>query len=179
MREGAMSISASWERRLLSQDEREIVRATHHPALYALDGKELRALQVRLREQRGKARTLARQRQREMRGKADARGASFPGSAEQPLRRKQVFANALKRVNKEVDRLRKLEARTAHVAAARKALALSRSEKFIAYPASADTASDGMHPRASRRRRPTVPGSKIGRAIKATKVSQAIRDSRA
>jgi hypothetical protein len=174
-----MSISSSSERRLLSQDELEIVRATHHPAIYALDGKELRAVQARLRGQRGKARTLARQRQREMRGKAEARGTSFPGSSEQPLKRKQVFANALKRVNKELDRIRKLEARTAHAAAAQRALALARSEKFVSYPASGDTARDGMHPRVSFRRRTTVPGSKIGRAIKATKVSQAIRDSRA
>jgi hypothetical protein len=116
-----MSIPCKSERSVLSQEEIEMVHATHHPAIYALDGKELHALRVRLREQRSKSRTLARQRQREMRGKADERGKSFPGSAEQPLKRKQVFANALKRVNKEIDRLRKFEARTVHVEAARRA----------------------------------------------------------
>ena len=173
-----MSIPCRSERSVLSQAELEMVRATHHPAIYALDGKELHALQVRLREQRSKTRTMARQKQREMRGKADQRGKSFPGSAEQPLRRKQVFANALKRVNKEMDRLRKFEARTAHVDAARKAYALSRSEKFIAYPAAGNTPREGMQPRATVRRRTTVPRSKIGSVSKATKVAQAIRDSR-
>src|SRR4029077_569289 len=110
-----MSIPCKSERSVLSQGELEMVLGTHHPAIYALDGNELRALRVRLREQRSKTRTLARQKQREIRGKAERRGKSFPGTAEQPLRRKQVFANALKRVNKEINRLRKFEACTAHV----------------------------------------------------------------
>ena len=173
-----MSIPCKSERSVLSQEEFEMVRATHHPAIYALNGKELHALRVRLREQRSKTRTLARQRQREMRGKADERGKSFPGSAEQPLKRKQVFANALKRVNKEIDRLRKFEARTVHVEAARRAFALSRSAKFVEYPAAGKTARDGMQPQVSARRRTTVPRSKIGSVSKATRVSQAIRDAR-
>ena len=173
-----MSIPCKSERSVLSQGELEMVLGTHHPAIYALDGKELRALQVRLREQRSKTRTLARQKQREIRGKAEQRGKSFPGSAEQPLRRKQVFANALKRVNKEINRLRKFEARTAHVEAARRALALSRSEKFIEYPAARKTAREGMHPEVIMRRRTAVPRSKIGSVIKATKVAQAKRNSR-
>ena len=173
-----MSIPCKSELSVLSQEELEMVRATHHPAIYALNGKELHALRVRLREQRSKTRTLARQRQREMRGKADERGKSFPGNAEQPLVRKQVFANALKRVNKEIDRLRKFEARTAHVEAARRAFALSRSEKFTEYPGAGRTAREGMQPHVIRRRRTGIPRSKIGSVTKATKVSQAIRDSR-
>jgi hypothetical protein len=173
-----MSIPCKTEQSVLSQDEFEFIRATHHPEIYALDGKELHALRVRLRTQRDKARTLARQKQREMRGKADERGKSFPGNAEQPLVRKQVFANALKRVNKEIDRLRKFEARTAHMEAARRAFALSRSEKFIDYPGAGRTAREGMQPHVVRRRRTSVPRSKIGSVTKATNVSQAIRDSR-
>ena len=99
-------------------------------------------------------------------------------AAEQPLKRKQVFANALKRVNKEIDRLRKFEARTVHVEAARRAFALSRSAKFVEYPAAGKTARDGMQPQVSARRRTTVPRSKIGSVSKATRVSQAIRDAR-
>ncbi len=173
-----MSIPCKSERSMLSHEELEIIRNTHHPAIYALDGKELQALQVRLREQRSKTQTLARQRQREMRGKAEQRGRSFPSSAEQPLKRKQVFANALKRVNNEVHRLRKFEARTAHVEAARRAYALRRSEKFVEYPATDKTAREGMQPQVNLRRRTIVPRSKIGRVTKATKVSQVTRDSR-
>jgi hypothetical protein len=163
---------------MLSHEEHKMVRDTHHPAIYALDGKELQALQVRLREQVSKTQTLARQRQREMRGNAEQRGRSFPSSAEQPLKRKQVFANALKRVNNEIHRWRKFAARSAHVEAAHRALALRRSEKFVEYPAAGKTAREGMQPQVTPRRRTTVARSKIGRVTKATMVSQVIRDAR-
>ena len=111
-----MSIACKAELSVLSHEEQEMVRVTHHPAIYALDGEALKSLQRRLREQRGKMRTFVRQKKREARGKAEARGASFPGDAEHPRRRKQVFAAALKRVTKELGRLRALEARTEHAA---------------------------------------------------------------
>jgi hypothetical protein len=148
-----MSIPCKSERSMLSHEEFEMIRDTHHPAIYALYSKELQALQARLREQRSKTRTLARQRQREMRGKIEQRGRSFPSSAEQPLKRKQIFANALKRVNNEIHRLRKFDARTPHMEAAHRALALRRSEKFVEYPAAGKTAREGMPPQMPPRRR--------------------------
>lgn len=173
-----MSIPCKFERSLLSHDEYEVVRVTHHPAIYDLDGAQLRATSVRLRTMRGRERTLARQKQREMRGKADARGASFPGTAERPSRRKQVFASALKRVNKELSRLRKLEAHVAHVDAAHRALALRRAANFVHHPAAGDTAREGMRPLSSRRRRTKMLPTKIGSISQATKDAQARRDSR-
>jgi len=53
-------------------------------------------------------RTLGRQKRREGRGKAEARGTSFPGTADHASERKQVFAAALKRVNTELRRLHNL-----------------------------------------------------------------------
>jgi hypothetical protein len=50
------------------------------------------------------------------------------------LERKQVFAAALKRVNKEIGRMRKLDARTAHIEAARRALDLRRAAQFPSHP---------------------------------------------
>src|SRR5262245_29043991 len=84
-----MSLPCKSERSHLSHDEFELVRVTHHPPIYELSPDQLRALRVRLREQRNKARALARQKQRELRGKAEPRGKSFPGTADQPLQRKQ------------------------------------------------------------------------------------------
>ena len=46
-----------------------------------------------------------------MKGKAEPRGKSFSGTAEHAIQRKQVFVAAIKRVNKELTRLRKFEAR--------------------------------------------------------------------
>jgi hypothetical protein len=134
-------------------------------------------LRVRLRQLRDKERTLARQKQREVRGKAESRGGSFPGIADLPLRRKQIFAAALKPVNKERGRIHKLEAMTAHVEAARRALALRRAAQFVSYPAG-NTAHEGMQPLPSRRRRMTVSRDKIGSISQRTKIAQAARDSR-
>jgi hypothetical protein len=173
-----MSVSCKFERSLLSHEEHEVVRLTHHPAIYEHDADGLKALRVRLRELRGKERTLTRQKQRERRGKAEPRGGSFPGTVERPLHRKQVFAAALKRVNKELHRLEELAARTEHVEAARRALALHRAAQFAPYPPAGDTAHDGMQPLPSRRRRTSVAREKIGRVSQATKIAQAVRDAR-
>lgn len=173
-----MSIPYKSERSQLNHEEFEEIRVTHHPLIYDLTGKELRALKLWLREQRDKARVLARQKQREMRGKAEPRGKSFPGTVEQPLKRKQIFVAALKRVNRELDRLRKLEARTAQVEVARTALALHRGAKFVHHPGAGDTPRIGLQPQSSTRGRTRVSGSKVGSISQATKVAQAIHDAR-
>jgi hypothetical protein len=173
-----MSAPCKFERSLLSHEEYETIRLTHHPAIYGVELSELEALRPRLRKMRDKERTLGRQRRREGRGKAEARGGSFPGTAEHASERKQVFAAALKRLNNELRRLHNLTARTAHVEAARKALALRRAANFMPYPSAGTTANEGMAPKASTRRRKIMTGTKIGRASQAAKVAQAIRDAR-
>lgn len=173
-----MSVPCKFERSLLSHEEYETIRLTHHPAIYDVEAAELEALRPRLRKMRDKERTLGRQKRREVRGKAEARGASFPGTAAHPLQRKQVFAAALKRVNNELRRLRNLAARTAHVEAARKALALRRAANFVPYPPAGATANEGMVPKPSQRRRKIISGATIGRVSQATKVAQVLRDAR-
>ena len=173
-----MSIPCKFERSLLSHEEYETIRLTHHPAIYGVEVAELEAMRPRLRKMHDKERTFHRQRRRERRGKAETRGASFPGTAEHASERKQVFAAALKRLNKELKRLRDLTARTAHIEAARKALALHRAANFTTYPPAGATANEGMMPKANTRRRRIVTGAKIGRVSQATKVAQAVRDAR-
>lgn len=173
-----MSASAKLERNVLSHDEYEIVRTTHHPEIYDVDDlKKLQELQARLRAFRSKEQTLLRQKRREARGKTEARGKSFPGTAEQPQKRKQIFAAALKRTNNEIRRVRALEARAQNIEAAHKALAL-RKDGFIVHRPQERTAHEGMRPVPSTRRRSHVPGSKIGSISQATKVAQAIKDAR-
>jgi hypothetical protein len=173
-----MSVPCKFERSLLSHDEHETIRLTHHPSIYEVELAELEAMRPRLRKMRDKERTLGRQKRREQRGKAEPRGASFPGTATHASERKQVFAAALKRVNKELSRLHNLAARTAHVEAARKALALHRAANFVVRPPAGATADEGMVPKESLRRRKIITGAKIGRVSQATKVAQAIRDAR-
>jgi hypothetical protein len=173
-----MSVPCKFERSLLSHDEYETIRHTHHPAIYDVEPAELEVMRSRPRKMRAKEQTLSRQKRREARGKREARGASFPGTAERPLQRKQVFAAALKRINKELERFRNLAARTAHVEAARQALALRRAANFIPCPSAGATASEGMAAHPSRRRKTIIEGAKIGRISQATKIAQAVRDTR-
>jgi hypothetical protein len=176
--EVTMSISAKQERALLNSDEIALLRSTHHPDIYDLDQKDLADLQRRLREHRGKAQTLTRQKQREARGKSEPRGKNFPGGVEQPQRRKQLFSAALKRVNKELNRLNKLEARTQHVEAARKALAQRRLANFAPAIPESRTSGAGMQPQESSKRRRVLPRGKVGSVLKQNKVAQATRDAR-
>ena len=112
-----MSIPCKFERSILSYDEHEIILRSHHPEIYDAGLDDLEALRQRLRDMRDKERTLARENRRAARGKGAPRGGSFPGTAEHPLQRKQVFAAALKRVSKEIGRMRKADARAANVEA--------------------------------------------------------------
>jgi hypothetical protein len=98
-----MSIPCKFERSVLNHDEHEVILRSHHPEIYDAGLDDLKALRQRLRDMRDKESTLARAKRREIRGKGPQRGESFPGLAEHPLRRKQVFAAAVKRVNREIE----------------------------------------------------------------------------
>lgn len=173
-----MSVPSKLEHSLLQHDEATLVAQTHHPEIDAVSLGDLKALQTRLRSLRDRERTQTRTLRRAVRGKGATRGASFPGTAERPSRRKQVFAQALKRVSREISRLHAIEARAANMEAARRALSLKRAAQFPERPDSGRTANEGMIPSPSRRRRTRVPGAKIGSISQATKNAQAARDAR-
>ena len=73
-----MSVPCKFERSLLSHEEYETIRLTHHPAIYDVEVAELEAMRPRLRKMRDKERTLYRQRRR--------KGAEKPRLAEQAFR---------------------------------------------------------------------------------------------
>lgn len=173
-----MSVPCKFEMSLLKHDEQATVLASHHPAIYDATLDELKALRQRLRDVRDKERAMARAKRREQRGKDAPRGATFPGTAERPFQRKQVFVASLKRVNKEIVRRERLAARTAHVEAAYRALAIRRAAQFPPRPEAGYTAHEGMRSLPSQRRRTIVPGAKIGRVSQATRVAQAAHDAR-
>src|SRR5260370_18342288 len=129
-----MSIPCKFERSILSYDEHEIILRSHHPEIYYAGLDDLKALRQHLRDMRDKERTLARENRRALRGKGASRGGSFPGTAEHPLQRKQVFAAALNRVSKEIARMQKLDARTEHLAPAPRALARRPPPRFPPHP---------------------------------------------
>lgn len=173
-----MSIPCKFERSILSYDEHEVILRSHHPGIYDCGLDDLEALRQRLRDMRDKERTLVRAKRRETRGKERRGVEAFPAQPSIHLQRKQVFAAALKRVNREIDRMQKLEARAAHVEAAHRALAMRRAAQFPPRPATGDTASEGMRALPSQRRRTQVPPARIGSVSQATKNAQAARDAR-
>ena len=100
-----MSIPIATERSLLSHEEFEAVRASHYPFISSLSADELRTLRSSLRDRRSKARSIALRQRREMRGKAEPRGASPARDDAQAMKRKQIFVHAVKRLNRELHRL--------------------------------------------------------------------------
>ena len=173
-----MSVPCKFERSILSYDEHGVILGSHHPEIYEAGLDDLKSLRQRLRDMRDKENTLARAKRREARGKGQPRGQSLPGTAEHPLQRKRVFAAALKRVNREIHRMEKLEARTEHIEAARRALAMRRAAQFPLRPQAEDTPSGGMHRLPSQWRRTRVAPARIGSVSQATRNAQAARDAR-
>ncbi len=172
-----MSVSFAHERSLFSFEEFEPLRKTHHPFIYDLTTDELIEMRSLLRDMRDKEKTLARQKHREARGKVEPRGGSFPGVAEHPEQRKQVFKAALRRVSKELKRQQKLEANSANIEAAEKALAMRRSANFRHHPEAGKHWDEGMQSLPSRKRKWKVPPMKVGSVSQWNKRSQAKRDS--
>jgi hypothetical protein len=172
-----MSIPIATERRLLSHDEFEVVRATHYPFISRLSAQELRSAGRDLRQHRDKAQTIARQRRREMRGKAAPRGASPATDDAHAMKRKQVFAHAVKRLNRELSRLETAERqRPSLVETSRRALELLRANRTVHHPSAGRTAGRGMAPNASDRNPVEVDPREIGRVSQAVKAAQAKRD---
>jgi hypothetical protein len=164
-----MSVPCKFERSILSYDEHEVILRCHHPEIYEARLDDLKVLRQRLRHLRDKENTMARAKRREARGKGQPRGHGLPGTAEHPLQRKQVFAAALKRVNREIHRMEKVEKRVAHIEAARQALDMRRAAQFPPLPRDADT---------SQRRRTRATPARIGSISPATRSAQAARDDR-
>ncbi|WP_312161903.1 hypothetical protein [Phenylobacterium sp.] len=169
-----MSINNRRELSLLNHEEGELIRASHHPAIAQLDSKGLADTRKRLRDLRDKERTLARQKVREVRGKGEPRGG---GTADHLQERKQVFASALRRVNKQAHRMQVEAARAAHIEASKTALAMRRAAGASARPAPGKTAGEGMNPVESTKTASKVAPAKVGSVSQATKNAQAKRDN--
>lgn len=101
-----MSRSRKEEQRLLSKDEQEFVAKSHHPEICTLSDADLSDLLTRLRDRRDRARDIAQQQRREMRGKAAPAGTKRAADNTGTREKASVIASALKRANKERERRR-------------------------------------------------------------------------
>jgi hypothetical protein len=169
-----MSISLASERRLLAQDEFEPVVRSHYPLIEQLSHQELVELARWLRDRRARARDIVHGRRRVARGKAQARGTANETASERGLAaKKQVFANALKRVNARLARM----TAAAHRAGLNAALGRKRAA-VLHHPPSGATANTGISVSRSARRRTVLQVDRIGRVSQAVRDFQAKRDGR-
>lgn len=171
-----MSVPIATEQRMLTEAEFEVVKRTHYPAIAELSEAELADAARRLRDYRDKARDVARQQRREMRGKAAPRGARPAKDNTGTAMKTQVFASALKRVNRERGRTAKDQQRASQSEIARRALELKRANRVRRHPSAGRTAGHGMHPIPNEGPTVEVDPREIGRVSQFVKASQARRD---
>jgi hypothetical protein len=168
-----MSISRREEARALDAEEQALVARTHHPAVQALSDADLAALVRLVRERRDRAQTMARQRRREIRGKAAPRGAAAATGEHGSHTKAEVLAQAMRRLNGETERRRRLAATAAMVASQQRALEMVQAIRQPHAGFNSRTAHEGMRKivNASTRR--------LGSAREAGRVSQFVRDAQA
>ena len=174
-----MAITQKQEARALSADERDLVAKSHHPTLQALPDKDLSSLTALLRERRARAKTQASQRRREMRGKGAPKGATASKADEGSKLKLAVLANAVRRLNAETDRRRRMAARVETVEGARKALKLKqKAEAKQDDSFNSRTAHKGMRDISKTKVRSLIRPMERGRLRKAQAVAQAKKDAR-
>ena len=174
-----MSIAFASERRLVAQDEFEPIIRSHYPVVEELSREELVELARWLRERRARARDIARDRRRVARGKAEARGGAAETASDRgQLAKKQIYANALKRVNARLATLRAAEHRA--LVQARLQAALGRKQAAVPHhPHAGRTAGTGFRLKRGAERRRVVQAARIGSISQSVRNAQAARDSRA
>lgn len=170
-----MSIAQKTAKSLLSHDEWALVEATLRQSIAQQNQAELQEAQKRLRDMRDKERDLSRTNRRVAKGRAEPRGGSFPGTYAKPAERKQVFSQALIRVNDELVRREAVLARAAALDGQKRALAAKRAAPKRR-PANSATASTGVNPVVNKKAATKVPGTKVGSVTKQTARSQAKKD---
>lgn len=140
-----MTLTKSSERRALTAAEWEAVEPSHYPGLCGLERDQVTGLRVRVREMRNKARDRLSEQRREMRGKAAPRGVQAAGGDTGSALKLRVLSAALKRLNKEVDRLARGAGRRSQAALSRNALALKRENaESPHHPKPGSTPGQGM-----------------------------------
>ena len=169
------TISAD-EARLLTAAEQEAVNQTLQPAIIGLSRQDLQALARRLREARDRARAIASQQRREMRGKSAPRGATPARDDAGTVAKEQVLADAVRRISEELR----------HRTAAAGSLATVTREPSGGPPARSRSrkatmelvASPGMAAKPSKLATVRTDPREVGRVSKSVMSAQARRDSK-
>lgn len=133
--------------RLLDKSERDLVASTERKAIGERTDAELREIVSQLRERRDRARDGARRQKREMRGKAEPKGAKAASDNTGTKAKADALTAALKRVGAERTRRAERAKVPSQRSLARKALALKQRDLTRAQSQPENrTANKGMQP---------------------------------
>jgi len=123
------------ESQFLSKDELALVEKTHNPHLAELSDSELSKIYKLLRDRRDKARDIADRQQREMRGKAEPKGARSARDNTGTHSKKDLLGDAMFRLDEEVKRREHNSSRQPLIESAKRALEMRRAiEAKTAHP---------------------------------------------
>jgi len=167
-----LSVQRNTEAGLLTEDERADVDASRYPQVLELSRQDLAALVKRLRERRDRAQTINRQQQREMRGRAEARGAAPSCDNLGTLQKAQVLAQAVKRANKELARHDAPVNVTTSQEMVRKAFEMRQAARAEQHPSAGWTSGRGMRSKPSTRPTVKMDPREIGRVSQSTKAAR-------
>jgi hypothetical protein len=171
-----MSVTIATEKRMLTGTEFEVVERTHYPQISELAKGDLDQTARLLRDYRNKARDVARQQRREMRGKAAPRGAQPARDNTGTAMKRRIFSDALQRVNSERTRIEKAARRESQSDIMQRALEMKRANRTRHHPSAGRTTDQGMQPVPNQ----TAPGitdpREVGRVSQFVKAGQARRD---
>ena len=174
-----MTAKAESEARALSTAELEIVNATREPEISQLPLDQLKSLGKRLRQAHDRAKDIGARQQREMRGKADPRGAKPAQDNTGSMAKVQVLFEAIQRLDAELSRREDADKATPSQAdLARHALELKLSGQTEHHPDAGRSASEGKQMKETRT--PQKIGTtkrEVGRVSQANKVAQARKDA--
>lgn len=174
-----MNESAGEHARLLTVSELEAVNLTQDPTIAQLPREELQRLSRYLKEARDRARDIARQQRREIRGKSEPRGATPARDNTGTVAKEHVLAQALKRVTQ---RLRQRD--PTESASPLQTTAVTKPSGGPPAPGTGrktgQRSTSVKESRAKASKAPTVrmDPREVGRVSKAVKSAQARRDSK-
>jgi hypothetical protein len=171
-----MGRSHRHERQVLNAEEIALVEASHHPRLGDLADKELHELRKHIRDRRDRARDIAARQRREMRGKADPRGANPVADDTGSREKRDVLAAAMQRINREATRRESKAARDAMKDSVTRALEMRRRREAQTARPGTQTANEGMRVK-SNSRTPERNRAKLGAVSQHNKNMQAKRDN--
>lgn len=173
-----MSINRKLEQRALDKSELEFVAKTRHPELQQVSDNELSSLLKLVRERRDRAKSETQRRKREIRGKAEPKGARASTSVEGNKAKLDVLAAAVRRLNAERTRREEMGSQLSQAELSAAALKM-KNEAAGSDGNTFNTrhAHRGMRKIASDHRENLVRPMELGRLRKAASVAQAKRNN--